>query len=64
MIRSLNIISGVVAFLAVLGIMYGSQPCSSDGCMIRIVLVLAVPALIISIPVYYFTRKKLKAEDK
>jgi hypothetical protein len=36
----------------------GSRPCGSDGCLIHILLILALIVFAISAPVFYFTFKR------
>ncbi len=60
MLRTLNIISGIIMGLSAFATLWGLQDCSGDGCMVRLLLVLSLPCLLLTLPVFFYTRKKLK----
>ena len=41
--------------LAIVAIIFGSQPCGSDGCMIRLLVMIGVPVLLLSAIGFWLT---------
>jgi hypothetical protein len=60
----LFIISTLMVVLAVVSIIYGSQPCSGDGCIVHLFQIVGVLLLIVSGPICWFVGKKLKIWKK
>jgi hypothetical protein len=59
LIWTIFIISCVAVIAAVVSFIYGSQPCSGDGCIIHILQFFGVILLILFSPICWFTGKKL-----
>jgi hypothetical protein len=54
------IISFLGIVLSLFLIFTGLQPCSGDGCMIHILLLIGIPILVISGVILYLAYKKIK----
>ncbi len=62
-----RIFNGLFCLLSLAGIIFslvlfyeGTQPCSGDGCIIQILVVIGLVCLLISGPVFYVTIRKEK----
>jgi hypothetical protein len=60
----LFIISSMMVLLGVASIVYGSQPCSGDGCLIHLFQIIGVVVLIVFGPTCWLVGKKLNIWKK
>jgi hypothetical protein len=60
----LFIVSSIAVLLAIASIIYGSQPCSGDGCIIHLFQIIGLLLLIVFGPTCWFVGKKLKIWKK
>lgn len=66
-----KILSYIFFVISIIGIIYcfklineASQPCGSDGCLIHILFLIAIPGLIIFGLLFYFTLKNIRSYQK
>ena len=52
-----SVILGLISFLL---IGFGLEECSGEECMVQVLVVIGVPLMVISMLVYFLTKRRLK----